>query len=264
MTVENQDNVSHVAVLVLDTPIPNITEKYGDFGDNTKDLLSKHTTTKIKKYYLAYSTSPEEYLTQLQSTYKELEAGIKQGYITGLVLTGSRSDAFGEEPWIKLLDEFIVNVIIPSKVQTAGICFGHQILCKNLGAKIGRNEIGWEAGTTPIEVNPELKKNSPFSGLSKFNMVEFHQDIVYELPPGCVSIGSTDKCNIQGVLSPNLLTFQGHPEFTTELALDLLKYKFEHGLLTKQEYEHYKSQTVTFPNQGTEIGEIIAKFLNKN
>ena len=142
-----------------------------------------------------------------------------------------------------------------------GICFGHQILAKNLGCKIGRNELGWEAGTHTIELNQEIFKieNTPFlpalvspkdtsnsNGdndndnnpenqviLDHLNLVESHQDIIHGLPTitgfeDMVSIGSTVKCNIQGMMTTKtcpirLLTFQGHPEFTTSIELDILK-----------------------------------------
>ncbi|RLV95701.1 hypothetical protein JA1_000886 [Spathaspora sp. JA1] len=257
MTIENVTKVTQVAILVLDTPIPNISETHGDFGDNTQDLLVNYTNYTLAKYYLAGSN-----VEQLQQTYRDLEIGLREGYIAGLVLTGSRSDAFGPEPWIKLLDEFISNVVFPLDVAVVGICFGHQILCKNLGAKIGRNEIGWEVGTTEINLNTNLVK---LFGASSLNLVEFHQDIVYELPRDCVSIGSSDLCDIQGILSTNgkILTFQGHPEFTTTIALDLLLYKYQHGLLTTDQYEIAKHKTESTTNQGKLIGEIIAKFLVK-
>lgn len=59
----------------------------------------------------------------------------------------------------------------------------------------------------------------------------------------------------------NVITFQGHPEFTTSLALDLLKYKFDAGLLSEKEYEKAKYHTSTLNNQGDLIGKVINKFL---
>lgn len=180
-----------------------------------------------------------------------------------------------------------------------GICFGHQILAKNLGCKIGRNELGWEAGTHTIELNQEIFKieNTPFlpalvspkdtsnsNGdndndnnpenqviLDHLNLVESHQDIIHGLPTitgfeDMVSIGSTVKCNIQGMMTTKtcpirLLTFQGHPEFTTSIELDILKNSYEHGVFNEQEYEKYKYQTNSLNNQGDLIGKVIAKFL---
>jgi len=188
---------------------------------------------------------------------------------------------------------------LSTKLPIVGICFGHQILAKNLGCKIGRNELGWEAGTHTIELNQEIFKieNTPFlpalvspkdtsnsNGdndndnnpenqviLDHLNLVESHQDIIHGLPTitgfeDMVSIGSTVKCNIQGMMTTKtcpirLLTFQGHPEFTTSIELDILKNSYEHGVFNEQEYEKYKYQTNSLNNQGDLIGKVIAKFL---
>ncbi|EMG50669.1 hypothetical protein SBY92_001472 [Candida maltosa Xu316] len=269
----------HIAVLVLDTPIPNVTDKHGDFGDNTIDLLSRASNTQPTiKYQLRSDTDSE-----LAHTYHTLHSNIENHLITGFILTGSRCDAFGEDIWIAKLDHFIQQTLLklgPS-VPIVGICFGHQVLAKNLGCKIGRNDKGWEIGTHTIELNQEIfkVKDNPFDGvllsvddkiLDHLNLVEFHQDIIYGLPPvnyDMVSIGSTVMCNIQGMLSNEgcsvkLLTFQGHPEFTTPIALDLLKSKYENNLIKKLDYEKYKYQTTSLNNQGDLIGKVIVKFFS--
>ena len=122
------------------------------------------------------------------------------------------------------------------------------------------------------------------------------------LPSGFINIGSTSKCSIQGMISTNnggdvyagnadsnaqkslmiggttgapiattigavqrncpILTFQGHPEFTSDFSLDLLQYKYEKlGVLTEKEYEKAKYHTSTLNNQGDLIGKVICKFL---
>lgn len=277
----------HIAVLVLDTPIPKVADKYGDFGDNTIDLLSRaNSKSPIIKYQLCNSNNDE-----LNKIYEELNSNISQGLIIGFILTGSRSNAFDEINWIQKLDEFIIKSLFKLIIPIVGICFGHQILAKNLGCKIGRNELGWEIGTHTIELNQEIFKldQNPFIDnlllattstnedkdqkkqiiLDHLNLVEFHQDIIYGLPTKnyeMVSIGSTGKCGIQGMISKEscpikLLTFQGHPEFTSEIALDMLKSKLENGLITETEYEKYKYQTTSLNNQGDLIGKVILKFL---
>ncbi|RCK66805.1 putative glutamine amidotransferase-like protein C13C5.04 [Candida viswanathii] len=278
----------HIAVLVLDTPIPNVAEKYGDFGDNTIDLLSRaNNKAPAVKYQLCGEDE-----AALDGVYLQLHAAIAQDLISGFILTGSRSNAFDETPWIQKLEEFIVLTLYKLPVPIVGICFGHQILAKGLGCKIGRNELGWEIGIHTIELNQEIFKldHNPFVSnlllattnteedksqkkqiiLDHLNLVEFHQDIIYGLPSKgyeMVSIGSTVKCGIQGMISKEtcpikLLTFQGHPEFTTDIALDMLKSKFENGLITEAEYEKYKYQTTSLNNQGDLIGRVILNFLS--
>ena len=120
-----------------------------------------------------------------------------------------------------------------------GICFGHQMIAKLLGCKVGRNspENSRECGTTTINLNTDILaifKDSPFLNVLKtddsgavidhLNVVEFHQDIVYGLPPPAVfekrktnimSIGSSNKCSIQGLITESgplkILTFSRSP-----------------------------------------------------
>ena len=284
----------HIAILVLQSYIPNVTDKHGDFGDNIIDLLNR---AQINYPMIKYQLCTDDE-AQLSQAYQQLNHNLSANLITGVVLSGSKSDAFDNSKlWINKLDEFIVETLfkLSTKLPIVGICFGHQILAKNLGCKIGRNELGWEAGTHTIELNQEIFKieNTPFLPallspkdnsnnnnddnpenqvlLDHLNLVESHQDIIHGLPTitgfeDMVSIGSTVKCNIQGMITTKtcpirLLTFQGHPEFTTPIELDILKNSFEHGVFNEQEYEKFKYQTNSLNNQGDLIGKVIAKFL---
>ncbi|KAI5969387.1 hypothetical protein CANMA_001454 [Candida margitis] len=280
----------HIAVLVLDTPIPGVTAKYGDFGDNAIDLI-KNTGTASSTFvkYQLNAENPE----QLDKVYEELLSAVHRHLIEGYVLTGSRSDAFSSLPWLVRLKTFLKNTILKLDKPVVGLCFGHQVIASVLGCKIDRSNEGWEVGTTTISINDAIYKleNSPFTELNqkenidesgqdfdaavlfdRLNLIESHRDVVYGgLPADFINFGSTSKCSIQGMVSVDngdgnkrnckIITFQGHPEFTTDLALDLLKYKFDAGLLSENEYEKAKYHTSTLNNQGDLIGKVINKFL---
>ncbi|KAK6454573.1 class I glutamine amidotransferase-like protein [Scheffersomyces xylosifermentans] len=288
MTIDST-TTPHAAILVTDTPISSVTEKFGDFGDNTADLLKASSTTPfpVVKYQMAFEGPEDSYRAQLDQVYEKLCQGIANGTIKGVILTGSRSDSFATGIlWIDRLNQFIKEVLFNlENFPIVGICFGHQILALNLGSKVGRNlpEHGWECGTTTINLNSDILnlKDSPFAdalknengdNLDHLNLVEFHQDVVYGLPPlttststKFASIGSTAKCSIQGLITEEgplkVLTFQGHPEFTTPIALDLLKVDLKKGLLTENEFEKFTYHTQSLNNQGTVIGKVIDNFL---
>lgn len=284
----------HVAVLVLDTAIAGVTEEFGDFGDNTIALL-RQSPLPIKKYQIAYDLTSSD-ADALQKNAESVLAQVAEliGFkkIKALVLTGSRSDSFDQSvAWINLLDEFIQHTLFTRpNFPVVGICFGHQILAKNLGCKVGRNAAqGWELGTTTIELNSSIFDiaKSPFRRaltnddgeiLTHLNLVEFHRDIVFGLPVTSSSllsyladtsfqnIGRTAKCSIQGLISEEgpikILTFQGHPEFTTEEALRILEIDVEKGIIDRAAFEKLTYNTKNLINQGSVVGKIIVDFIN--
>lgn len=288
MAVEGE--IRHIAVLVCDTPIEGITETFGDFGDNVKDLLlnAGNCQYPIVKYQVAFSSGNNSYDEDLDVVYKKLAVEMECGRVQGIVVTGSRSDSFAKGiAWLDRLDEFLKSVLALDNFPIVGICFGHQVIAKHLGCKVGRNtpEIGWECGTTTISLNKDIMaiKDSPFRDVLRvsesdaiidhLNVIEFHQDIVYGLPPpgflekrktNILSIGSSNKCSIQGLITESgplkILTFQGHPEFSTDEVIELLKRSFETGSLDKKVFEKCIYNTTILNNQGALLGKAIANF----
>ncbi|ODV79831.1 class I glutamine amidotransferase-like protein [Suhomyces tanzawaensis NRRL Y-17324] len=263
---------SHVAILVCDGAIDGITQRYGDFGDNTAALLAQQGVRTHKYYVYGTSTS------QLTETYHHLQQGLDNGTVSGMVLTGSRSDAFATGVvWIDMLNTFLHTVLgdqNPCPVPIAGICFGHQIMAKNLGCTVGRNPLGgWECGTTPIAISSSalaLPMFEPLAGASTLNLSEFHQDVVLDLPQSSsssfVSVGSTAKCAIQGMVSVSgplrVLTFQGHPEFHRDLIIDMVQHGYDGKILTQKEYDAFSQASRDLENQGAVAGAVLANFFN--
>lgn len=282
----------HVAVLVCDTPITGITDKYGDFGDNVRDLLlvqaSFASQWPLVKYQVAFEGDSSEYIPGLNASLLSLMTGIANGSIKGAVFTGSRADSFDDSvPWIVELNKFIAALYKLDGFPIVGICFGHQILARNLGCKVARSlpEVGWESGSSTITLNKDIitLENSPFKDIlvtdgaihDHLNLVEFHRDIVYNVPVAenarnteIHSIGYTAKCAIQGLVAVSgpirLLTFQGHPEFSSEMALDMLAQDVEKGILSRDLYEKCAYNTKMLNNQGPLIGLVINRFLAPN
>lgn len=277
----------HIAVLVLEPPNAELSPLFGDFGDASRELLVQGGTCQYPavKYQAHYKD--EGYREELVAMYEGLKRNIGAGTVKGVFLTGSNADAFATGVlWIDLLNEFITQFLFKlENFPIVGICFGHQILAQALGSKVARNlpEVGREYGTSTIKLNDDIFaiKDTPFDVLHDdngnvilhLNLSEFHQDIVYDLPPPAKdmsvkfeSIGCTDKCAIQGLITETgpikLLTFQGHPEFTKEFSLALLEYEFKNDHFLPLEYEKYKYHTEILNNQGNLVGKVIGKFFN--
>lgn len=285
----------HIAVLFCDKPISPISEKYGDLGDLCGQLLSNSGGCKyppVKYSVFSQIDNGIEDEKVLDKVYLDLLSKFDKKLIKGVFLSGSVEDAFAQDLWIQRLDEFLRNVVLQIPYfPVVGVCFGHQIICKNLGCKVDRNagDVGWECGISTINLNPEIFsiKDSKVLDILKdeeigvindhLNLPEMHRDIVYGLPNSMdklrlhqnskfISIGSSSKCSIQGIITESgplkVLTFQGHPEFSTEFTLDLLKYSVDNKRIDPHVYEKACYNTKILNNQGPLIGKLITKFID--
>ncbi|XP_057422401.1 gamma-glutamyl peptidase 5-like [Lotus japonicus] len=143
----------------------------------------------------------------------------------GFVITGSSNDAFGNDYWILKLC-FMLQILDAMEKKVLGICFGHQVLCRALGGRVGRSNAGWDIGIRQVHFVKDLV---PYSYLNQhempasLNIVELHQDEVYEIPLGAEVIASSNKIGVEMfAVGDHILGIQGHPEFTKDILLNLI------------------------------------------
>jgi GMP synthase-like glutamine amidotransferase len=130
------------------------------------------------------------------------------------LISGSRASACDNTPWIKSLIEFIRETYAKN-AKMAGICFGHQVIAQALGGKVEPAKQGWGAGVRTSEIidTQALK----FFPAQQMNLHYNHHDQVVELPPRATCFAQSAFCHIEGFyIDNNVLTFQGHPEYTSE------------------------------------------------
>lgn len=280
----------HIAVFNCDRVDRDLADKYGDLGDLCCQLVANTGTSKyptIKYNVLVELGDETQELGVLNLLYLDIIEKLEKNIIKGIILSGSASDSFDTSKlWINKLDEFLRNAVFQlTDFPLVGICFGHQIICKNLGCKVDRSpsEIGWECGLSTISLNPEIFsiENGKYMNLLKdqdgainehLNLPEIHRDTVYNIPSTSfkgshfISIGSSAKCSIQGIVTASgpikVLTFQGHPEFTTEFVLDLLESMHNKGTIDTPIYEKATYNSKILNNQGPLISKLICEFIN--
>ncbi|XP_010268450.1 PREDICTED: gamma-glutamyl peptidase 5-like [Nelumbo nucifera] len=144
----------------------------------------------------------------------------------GFVISGSPFDAFGNDLWILKLCLLLQTVDAMGK-KVVGICFGHQVLCRALGGKVGRAFSGWDIGLRKVKMVEDLPHYGFFDGLKEIppslSIIECHQDEVLEVPFGAEVIASSDKTRVEMfTLGDHILGIQGHPEYTTDILYNII------------------------------------------
>ena len=141
------------------------------------------------------------------------------------VITGSRHSVYDELPWIPALAAFL-RVEIAAGRKVVGICFGHQLLAHFFGGEVRPAAVGWEVGVKATEVCAEEAWMSPPA--RHFNLISSHKDQVARLPEGARLTARSPNCPVAGFsLGDNVITFQGHPEFSKGYSRALMDHRRE-------------------------------------
>ncbi|KKY27740.1 putative gmp synthase [Phaeomoniella chlamydospora] len=178
-----------LAVLETDTPLPPVKEKYGSYGEIFEILLASGAKSMNRPDLVpgdGLDVSKWEVVDKME--YPKLEE------VDALLITGSKHNAFDDTPWIVKLVDYAKEALASKRVRIIGVCFGHQILGRALGAKVGRNEIAWEIAVNDVELS---KKGKELFGKDKIGHPEFKQDIMQEIIQARHSQGIFDDLQYQ-------------------------------------------------------------------
>ncbi|MEM1111945.1 MAG: GMP synthase [Pseudomonadota bacterium] len=137
------------------------------------------------------------------------------------LITGSKSSVYEDKPWIRALEDFVRQVHKQRK-KLIGICFGHQLVAKALGGRTEKSDKGWGVGLQSYNFSETPAWHD--RGEPGFHILASHQDQVSEVAPGSRVLASSDFCeNAVCQIEDHILTFQGHPEFTTPYSRMLIE-----------------------------------------
>ncbi|EES06377.1 hypothetical protein BDA96_04G069700 [Sorghum bicolor] len=150
----------------------------------------------------------------------------------GFVVSGSPHDAHGDEPWIRRLCA-LVQTVHAMRKRVLGVCFGHQVLCRALGGRVGRARNGWDVGVRKVTFAPDLLEGrlefligdlvADELPAQSAGLIEVHQDEVWEIPPAATVLAYSEKTRVEVfAVGEHALGIQGHPEYTVDILHNLI------------------------------------------
>lgn len=137
------------------------------------------------------------------------------------LITGCNQSAYDHDDWILSLIKW-TQTAVASRCKLVGICFGHQLIAQALGGKVKRAINGWGTGIRESYIVDAF--TAELFGDQTLSLLYNHHDQVTELPPGAIKIATSDFCENEGFrIGRQVITFQGHPEYTVPYAEHLLR-----------------------------------------
>jgi len=133
----------------------------------------------------------------------------------GIIVTGSTSSAYVEEPWTAPLVAFLRRCE-SSGVPLLGVCYGSQILAHARDGRVILNPEGWEIGAVSIELTAAGQDDPLMAGLPRrFTSLATHEDRIEALPPGAVLLAGNANSPIQAFRAArSIWGVQFHPELS--------------------------------------------------
>ncbi|MFM2485374.1 type 1 glutamine amidotransferase [Celerinatantimonas yamalensis] len=195
----------NIAIIICDHVDAPFNQQFGEYSDMFVNALNALQTDLHFVYFDALQR-------QLPAPDTDVD---------GYIITGSRHNAYDNDPWIVELVQW-VRQADQHQLNVAGICFGHQLVARALGAQVKKSDKGWGLGSALVQINerPAWLSNVP----ETLRVWVSHQDQVTSCPPGCSVVASSDFCPyFMLAKQSHIFTVQGHPEFQqdyTQILLD--------------------------------------------
>ncbi|CAI7603051.1 unnamed protein product [Penicillium manginii] len=240
-----------IAILECDTPVAPVVEKVGNYGVIFEALL--------KKGLVAANCDVDFEISKWNVVENPVYPNPND--IDAFLLSGSKHDAHSDETWVVSLTQYVYGIVQKHKKPVVGICFGHQIIARALGARVGRSDGGWEISVEEITLTDAGKD---IFGQDKLYLQQMHRDVVHEVPEGCVNLGYSPRCAVQGLYMPaRIWSIQAHPEFTEFIMSSVLKVRHESGVFNDEQYADGKSRAGK-KTDGENLGREIVNFITES
>lgn len=233
-----------ITIGILETGIPpeGYAEKYGSYPQMFQQLLNDSDAQLDFRFYQVL----------------EGEIPTDPSLCDAWLITGSKFGVYEEHSWIPPLSE-LVRQAYQADIPVVGICFGHQLVVQALGGKVIKSEKGWSLGVAQYQI----KQKAPWmrDAPETFSIQAYHQDQVIELPSDTQVIAASDFCPYAALnIADKVITFQGHPEFSSTYIKALLTNRRDLGLLPVDQSTQAIEKIET-PNQRHQVADWICQFI---
>ncbi|KAK8029167.1 hypothetical protein PG991_006223 [Apiospora marii] len=249
-----------LAILEADTPVPGVLAKYGTYGSVFAHLFRQACAPEPLESQLTLSSHD---VVHDLSSYPDPET------LDAVLITGSKHSAFEDDEWILRLVAYTKRLLEqPAReeggrapVRVIGVCFGHQIVGRAMGAPVGRSDRGWELSVVDMALTDEGKRI--FGGETLVQNPPHAPRHHPRVPPGTIPLAHTAVCATQAMYVPRrMIALQGHPEFTEDMVREILELRHKGGILPDGVFEDAMSR-VADAHDGVAIARAFLRFLRE-
>ncbi|KAF1955875.1 class I glutamine amidotransferase-like protein [Byssothecium circinans] len=241
-----------IAILECDTPPDDLVAQFGRYGKVFRTLLEAAADDLGVSGFSKDDLKLSAYDVVTEKKYPDLDD------VDAVLISGSKHDSFGNDPWILRLVAYTEKLLKQDRVRVIGVCFGHQIIGRAAGAKVGRSEEGWEVAVLPVQLTEKGKEIFQQDTLSIHQM---HKDAVFAYPDDVDALGGSPRCPVQAMYKKGkFISVQGHPEFHETFVTYLIKMRNKQGIFNTAEAEDALSR-VGDHHDGLPVAKAFLRFL---
>ncbi|CAL3962872.1 unnamed protein product [Diplocarpon coronariae] len=242
-----------IAILECDTPLPAVVARHGAY-DRIFTSLLRAAADGLAHPGLSAASGLE--FTAWDVVHEQSYPAPED--IDAVLISGSKYNSFDDDPWILRLVDFTKKLLAQRRVRILGVCFGHQILGRALGAAVGRSDGGWEVSVTTMDLT---KRGQEIFGTTSLALHQMHRDALGAYPEGVEALASTDKCPTHAMYAAGrFLSVQGHPEFTEDITREILEVRHAQGIFDEELYRDGAAR-LGRDQDGVVVAQAFLKFL---
>ena len=203
--------MARLGLLETDTLDPDLAAEFGSYG------------RMFARYFDGLGGNLDYRHYQVQAGELPRDPGECAAYL----ITGSRAGVYDDLHWLPPLRAWLRDFHARG-ARILGICFGHQLIADTLGGHAAKSPRGWGVGVYTVQVHAGHWPRPWGVPPATLNLLHSHQDQVIAPPPEAITLAGSDFCPHAALaIGTNVLSFQGHPEFTRDYLRRLMARRSE-------------------------------------